>query len=216
MNNLTKKQIAVVIIVGLMFFIVIGGYLYNVYSKENEELELLEDELINEENYEQNNAESGKVIVHIAGEVNSPGIIEIDEGSRIADVVEKAEGFTEKADIGKINLAYEIQDGQKITIPCRNVDEINDEDIKEQEYIVKENGKGIIENSTEKERTVGKININKATQTELEQLPGIGPSTALKIVEYRKNNKFKKIEDVKNVSGIGDAKFDKIKEYIVV
>ncbi len=63
----------------------------------------------------------------------------------------------------------------------------------------------------------GKININKASQTDLETLPGIGPSTALKIVNFRKENgKFKSIEDLKNVNGIGDAKFDNIKDLISV
>ena len=62
-----------------------------------------------------------------------------------------------------------------------------------------------------------KININKAAQTEIETLPGIGPSTALKIINYRnEHGKFKNIEDIKNVSGIGDPKFENIKEYICV
>ena len=62
-----------------------------------------------------------------------------------------------------------------------------------------------------------KININKATQTELETIPGIGPSTALKIIDYREENgKFNSIEDIKNVSGIGDAKYEKMKDYITV
>ena len=62
-----------------------------------------------------------------------------------------------------------------------------------------------------------KININKATQTELETIPGVGPSTALKIIEYREQNgKFKSIENIKNVSGIGDAKYEKMKDYITV
>lgn len=65
--------------------------------------------------------------------------------------------------------------------------------------------------------TKNKININKATQTELETIPGIGPSTALKIINYRENNgKFSSIEDIKNVSGIGDVKYENIKDYISV
>lgn len=215
MSNLSKKQIAIVIIVGFMFFIVIGGCLYNIYSKDSEDM--IDDELIQiEEGYQQISKESGKVVVHIAGEVNSPGIIETSTGSRIADIVEKAEGFTEDADVTKINLAYIVEDGQKITIPSTNAEELSEEDVEQQEYIVKENGKGVVEEVSAKEATVEKVNINKATQTELEQLPGIGPSTALKIIEYRKTNKFKRIEDIKNVSGIGEAKFEKIKEYVVV
>ena len=212
MNNLSKKQIAIIIIVTSIFFVVIGGYLYNVYSSTNEESFIEEEEEVTGY-YEQNSEESRNVVVHIAGEVNSPGIIEISEGSRIADIVEKAEGFTEEADISKVNLAYVVQDGQKITIPNLENGLDNKED---DEYIVKESAKGVVEDATEKERTAGIVNINKATQTDLEQLPGIGPSTALKIIEYRKKNKFKVIEDIKNVNGIGDAKFEKIKDYITV
>ena len=63
----------------------------------------------------------------------------------------------------------------------------------------------------------GKVNINKAGQAELENIPGVGPSTALKIIEYRKQNgKFSSIEDIKNVSGIGDGKYEKIKDYITI
>lgn len=213
MNSLSKKQIAIVIIIGFMFFIIIGGYLYNIYSKDNEDI--LDNELMQiDEDYQQISEESGKVVVHIAGEVNSPGIVEVSTGSRIADILEQAEGVTENADISKVNLAYIVQDGQKIIIP--QIQE-NDETVGENtEYIVEENGKDIIEEQTAKEATVGIVNINKATQTELEQLPGIGPSTALKIMEYRKKNKFKRIEDIKNVSGIGDAKFEKIKEHITI
>lgn len=213
MSNLSKKQITVIIIISCIFFIVIGGYLYSVYSSTNEE-SLIEGEDIVEESYEQKSIQSEKVIVHIAGEVNNPGIIEVEEGSRIADIVEMAEGFTNTADVSKINLAYVVQDGQKITIPStENLEEKTEED---SNYIIQDNAKGVIEESTQKEKNVGIVNINKATQTELEQLPGIGTSTALKIVEYRKTNKFKTIEDIKNVSGIGEAKFDKIKDYITI
>lgn len=211
MSNLSKKQILIVIAISIIFFTVIGGYLYSVYSKDGEDN--FEDGLY-EENYEQNSIESENVVVHIAGEVNNPGIVEASAGSRITDILEKAEGLTENADISKVNLAYVVQDGQKIIIPSiQENDEIIGEDT---EYILQENGKGIIEEQTAKEATVGIVNINKATQTELEQLPGIGPSTALKIIEYRKTNKFKSIEDVKNVNGIGDAKFEKIRYYITV
>ena len=65
--------------------------------------------------------------------------------------------------------------------------------------------------------SITKININKATQAELETIPGVGPSTALKIINYRnENGKYKNIEDIKNVSGIGDAKFEKMKDYITI
>ena len=76
---------------------------------------------------------------------------------------------------------------------------------------------GVSEEDTKENTQNAKININTATQTQLETLPGIGPSTATKIITYRKENgKFKTIEDIKQVSGIGDSKFEKIKNYITV
>jgi len=136
------------------------------------------------------------------------GIIKIEEGSRLADAIEAAGGLTENADVNKINLAYVIQDGQKINIPNVNSVENNS-------YITENIGENIIiEDITTNTRLV---NINMATQTELEALSGIGPSTALKIIQYRnENGKFKSIEDIKNVPGIGDSKFEAIKNEICV
>ena len=149
-----------------------------------------------------------KIKVHIAGYVVNEGIIELEEGARIQDAIEAAGGLTEDADIEKVNLAYKIEDGQKIYIP--NKQESQEEDI----IIVKnENGEGII---SEKEQSK-KVNINTANQTELETLPGIGPSTALKIIEYRElNGKFKDKEELKNIPGIGEAKFKNIENEITI
>ena len=120
----------------------------------------------------------------------------MEENSRISDAIEKSGGLTEEADISKINLAYLLEDGMKIYIPSHN------------------DNKGEMKMETD---TKSKININSANQTELEKLPGIGSSTALKIINYRKENgKFNTIEDLKNIKGIGDSKFQKIKELIYV
>ena len=155
-----------------------------------------EEEMIDEE-----------IIVHIIGEVANEGIIKIKKDSRLVDGIEKAGGTTDEADLYKVNLAYQVKDGQKIYIP-----NINDKEI--QEYITEEPGDSII---IEGKENKSKVNINTATQTELETLSGIGPSTALKIINYRKENgEFKQIEDIKNIPGIGEAKFENIKEEICV
>lgn len=116
--------------------------------------------------------------------------------------------MTEYADISKINLAYVVKDGQKINIPHVN-------SVETESYITANIGENIIVENIEAEND--KVNINTATQAELETLTGIGPSLALKIIDYRKENKeFKQIEDIKNVPGIGDAKFEVIKNEICV
>ena len=165
------------------------------------------------ENVENNKEETEQIIIHIAGEVKNPGIVKIKEGARIADVIEMAGGLTDKANITNINLAYVIEDGQKITIPSKEKENQN-------EYISSESGQGVIEetpktNLESNENTI--VNINKASKEELQTLQGIGESTAQKIIDYREQNgNFKQIEDIKNVPGIGDSKFEAIKESIKV
>ncbi len=122
-----------------------------------------------------------------------------------------------------INLAYKLEDGMKIHIPTKQEKEKESQNITQQLQIEEKTDKYVTtssgvsgKNETENTKNA-KININTATQTQLETLPGIGPSTAIKIITYRKEKgKFKAIEDIKEVSGIGDSKFEKIKDYIMI
>lgn len=162
-----------------------------------------------------------KIIVHISGEVISPGVISLEEGARIVDAINMADGVTEEADLSKVNLAYVLEDAQKIYIP--NINEKEEKEIVENmEDGVVISGSGMNDgnnfnsgNSSKNENV--KININTANVKELQKLSGIGESIALRIVTYRKENgKFNSIEDLKNVSGIGENKFNKIKNNIFV
>lgn len=136
--------------------------------------------------------EETNIAIHITGEVVSPGLISLTPNSRIADAINASGGTTSLADLNKVNLAYELQDGQKIYIPS-----IYDEDVSN--TITSSAGSNVID--SELNTNNSKININSATLAELESLPGIGNSTANKILEYRnKNGKFKTIEDIMNVS----------------
>ena len=110
-------------------------------------------------------------------------------------LIEEAGGLTEDADIEDLNRAEEVIDGQKIVIYSKDSDAENK----------------LSESSS------GKININRADSDKLQEIPGVGPATAQKIIEYREENgKFKSIEDIKNVSGIGSKTFESLKEYITV
>ena len=162
-----------------------------------------------------------KIIVHISGEVVSPGVISLEEGARIVDAINMADGVTEEADLSKVNLAYVLEDAQKIYIP--NINEKEEKEIVENmEDGVVISGSGINDenNSSSGNNSKNgnvKININTADIKELQKLSGIGESIALRIVTYRKENgKFNSIEDLKNVSGIGENKFNKIKNNIFV
>lgn len=210
MNNLSKTQRSILIIVAAAIILIIGYYIYGRNSGSNE---VITDEeiLVKDDTIEK---EDNKIKIHIIGAVQKEGIITLDENARVSDAVEAAGGLREDADINKINLAYILEDGMKIKIPSINdkeeTDETNSEIVDNKETIQ------ITPESSTKSITK-KININKASQTELESLPGIGPTTALKIIDFRnENGKFASIEDLKEVAGIGESKYDKIKDLITV
>ena len=136
----------------------------------------------------------------------------IKEGSRIVDAIEAAGGMTDEINLEMINLAYTLKDGQKIYVPKLS-------DKEEEKYINGEKASNIIidNGAEENSGTNAKININTANITQLESISGIGESTANKIIQYReKNGKFKTIEEIKNVSGIGELKYEGIKNDICV
>ena len=235
MYEFNKKQKVIIVIIGSMIII---AFLYYIYTKEDNMVisteETAEKNLVGntvenlEENEETTKENTNKIIVHVSGAVNKEGIVELEENSRISDAISKAEGLKENADTKKINLAYKLEDGMKIYIPTieesMNQNEQNQNESQSlmdqtSQYIT--SSSEIIQdgqtNGTSENKTNEKININTATQTELETLPGIGPSTSLKIVNYRKENgNFKTIEDIKEVSGIGEVKYENIKDLICV
>ena len=147
--------------------------------------------------------EKSKIYIDVSGEVVNPGLYELDEGSRINDAINIAGGVTEKACLDNVNLAYILSDGIKITIPkkSKNITYINTPVI-------------FTGASNDGEQL---ININTATVEELCKLDGIGESTAKKIITFR-NQKggFKSKEELKNVAGIGEAKFNSIKNDITI
>ena len=140
----------------------------------------------------------GDIYVDIDGAVNAPGVYKVSEGTRLFQVIDLAGGLTEDAATGSLNRAEEVYDGQKIMIYSAN-----DTGSEEQKYADASDD--------------GKININRADSDELEKIPGVGPATAKKIIEYRTNNgNFSSIEEIKNVSGIGEKTYESMKEYITV
>ena len=210
MNYLNKKQKIIIII--LITIIGIGIYCYtNAIENTSEEeienvLEIAQDNTTKE-------TEEKNIFVHIAGCVQKEGMLELSANCRIADAIEKAGGLTQEADLSDINLAYLLEDGMKIYIPNQNERQENNENA--ENTAKAENTPSMQIQDTNTKQDV--ININTATQEELDTLPGIGPATATKIIEYRKEKgKFKQKEEIKEVSGIGEAKYEKIKEYISI
>lgn len=209
MEKITKKVYIAIGAVAVGLCLIVCYFFDNKNEVQNYnylEVENVSQDLENEEDIEDNK----KIIVHIAGEVKNPGVFEVEEGARISNIIELAGGITDIANMNNVNLAYKVGDGQKIYIPstydldCQN------------EILSISGGNNVIVDGGNFNNNA-KININTATQTELESLSGIGPSIAAKIIKYRSDNgKFKNIEEIKNVSGVGEEKYRYIEDEICV
>jgi competence protein ComEA len=132
----------------------------------------------------------GMLVVYVSGAVADPGVYSLPDGSRVEAAILAAGGFVPGAEEERINLAMPLVDGQQVDVP------------------------GIIQSD---HVNAGRVNLNTATVSELDALPGIGPTTAQAIVDYRlQNGNFQSIQQVQNVSGVGPATFERIQDYITV
>jgi competence protein ComEA len=145
------------------------------------------------------------IIVHVTGAVINPGVYSLPSGSRVKDAIEKSGGLLNDADTTLINLAMLVEDGMQVWVPFQ-LEEVMDFD-----------NPAVLEYESPPGQPVDKININTATQIELESLSGIGPVIAKAVIQYRlENGPFKEIEEIQEVSGIGPVTFEKIKPFITV
>ena len=174
--------------------------------------------------------ESVRLYVHICGEVNTPGVYEVEEGSRIFEAVELAGGLTDEAAPDYLNMALETADGMKITIPSRQEAEVHygysgsstEKENSENQWIEVPEEQEKTDNSLGEVTGNGdiagqRINLNTATREELMTLKGIGDAKARDIIRYRQEHgPFQAIEEFMNISGIKEAAFQKIKDYITV
>ncbi|MCB9423200.1 MAG: helix-hairpin-helix domain-containing protein [Ardenticatenaceae bacterium] len=157
-------------------------------------------------------ATPGPIQVYVNGQVATPNVYELPPGSRIGDAIEAAGGWTDEANTAVVNLALPLVDGMQIYVPSQA--EVSDTAVPvvSDPAPLTRSSDGIEVTSSS-----GLVNINTANLDELDALPGIGPSTAQKILNYRdENGRFNTIEELMNVSGIGEAKFDGVKDLITV
>lgn len=190
----------------IILIIGVGGVIYNKALNINDDVyvvskteETNENMITKETNYNSQEENIKKnITIFISGEVKNPGIVTIESDKRLSDAVNKLGGVTSDADLNRINLAIKIKD--------------------EGHYIIPKIGENVINNnvnSTLNKVENTKININLATVEELDKLAGVGEATANKIINYREENgKFKSIEEIKNVNGIGDKKYKELKDQI--
>lgn len=142
--------------------------------------------------------------VHISGEINNPGVYEIRDEQRLEDLIKEAGGLTNEADDRNLNLAQRLEDQMKIYIPNINEENLLENTDRNQEALPVSNTASSL------------VNINTANKDDLMSLPNIGDKRADAIIEYRKTQKFEKIEDIKNVTGIGEKYYEALKDLITV
>ena len=206
MFNLARQEKIVLLVIILIILLIIG---WRIYTQEQNAITIVPAVDSIESSIEKENMQEEICIVHISGAVSNPGVYQLNGNKRIIDVVKIAGGELENANVDAVNLAAHIFDGQKIVIPflAENSGENNNQNV-------------LPNNNPEQYGYSSQnnlVNLNTATSSQLEDLPGIGPVLAKSILEYRqKYGQFRDIADIKNVGGIGEKRFESIKEYITV
>lgn len=202
--------------VAAALIMVIGGYFYfsgsdydtpgqtGTIGQENK-LQVEENSMVKQEN--QLEQEPQVMMVDVKGQIKLPGVYKATPGERIIDIIGRAGGLTEQADQSKINLSEHLRDEMVVYIPS----------LGEEGVLPPISSGGGMAPSGGSGQTQGKININMADEAQLQNLPGIGPAKAAAIIEYRQSSgPFKAVEDLKNISGIGDKTFEKLKDLVTV
>lgn len=221
-----NKLLISIFIIFILFFIS-----YLIYINQNNDVLAIDtktDEVIEKV---KEAVKINKIKVDVKGMVNNPGVYEMDENSRVVDAINEAGGINESADTSSINLSKKLKDENVIIVErikepekvieyvykeC-NCPKFNDACLKTNEVV---NYQEVKEDNTKENSEnieTGLISINSATKEELQTISGIGESKALSIIKYREDNgPFNTIEDIMNVSGIGNSLFEKIKDYITL
>lgn len=204
-----KKLILILLGISLL----LGGTIFIIYKNNKNTKEEVVD-IFKEVKEDKKEDKTTKVIVDIKGMVVNPGVYEVDSTSRVNDVISLAGGLLEGADTSKINLAKVVED--EMTIIIYSTEEVL-EKFREENCVCEKcniNNDACISSTTTDNQL---ININTADEKKLQNINGVGEAKAKSIIEYREENGlFTTIEDIKNVPGIGDSLFEKIKAYITV
>ena len=217
---MSKKQ-KIIILVTIFLFIIYSIYTFLFQKKEQVDA-ILNEPLSKIVEEEQSEKVEQVYKVDIKGQVENPGVYEVKSNFRVMDVIQLAGGLKQNANTDFLNLSKKVMDGDVIWVYTE--EEINK--LKEGktvvEYIEKEcncpdvsNSACATDKNSDKENNT-KVNLNTASLEELMSLTGIGESKATLIIEYRNTKPFSTIEDIKNISGISDKVYEKIKDYITV
>jgi competence protein ComEA len=213
-----RHQLIILIIAAVLIFG--GGYRYALWQQGSS----LEKPVLEQPESRENPAGEGEMLVHVAGAVEKPGVYRLSPGARVQDAIKMAVALPE-ADLDILNLAAPLTDGQKIVVPLKQAG--NDAVVMPGQGLSRPAPVSATSSGNPFARPVvdprvsgsggSLVNINTASQEELETLPGIGPSLAQRIIQYRETSgPFKVPEDIKNVSGIGEKRYEQLKDYITV
>ncbi len=198
-----KKQLFVLIIILLA---AIGGTYYGLYSEE-------QSAVLESSPPAENALPVKEITIYVTGAVNKPGLVKVAEGARAADAINACGGLLPIADSEKINLAQNLKDGQQLKVPEKERSNSNVDKSKIDKSKIDKSKADMSKNGGSGEM----VNINTADEKALDTLPGIGPAMAKRIIEYRETEGlFQSIEDIKKIRGIGDAKFEKLKDKICI
>lgn len=170
-------------------------------------------------------SQSGSIRIHVAGAVRKPGVYSLPGWYRVDDAVKKAGGATDAADLDRINLADGLRDGEQLRIPVKGAESLQAHQPTPEPAPLQRGAGGratgrypfTASASSVRSVSSGPVNLNTAGREELDALPGVGPATADKIIDYRETQgRFLQPEDLMNIQGIGEARFARLRPLIEV
>ncbi len=213
LTRLWQQKKMSIIAFGIAVVVILGAMLFAFAPNKNDQLLIMstEEQKANSEgSYSDSLTEAAPertIFVHVAGSVSAPGLYELQEGARVNDAINIAGWFTDEADQTSLNLARTLTDGEQLFVPSKTGESSSGAPNASISF-------GSNSNTSE---TAPKINVNRASEGDLQSIPGVGPSLAAKIIKDRESNgPFASVDDLTRVSGIGEKKLESMREFITI